>query len=169
MKTTIVPAQITTVEDKIFGNISPLQFLLIMAPVLAGGILYVVLPPFYAYSLYKVVFMTCLCVCCGVLAIRFRERILLSWLIILSAYYLRPQYFVLDKNDTHLRDLDLPTQNSSPEVTDAKVSKGRVMPRIQIDAAEKLQAQDLLMQPGTRLQIKPNKKGGYSVFISKTR
>ena len=44
MRSTVIPAQITTVEDKIAGNFNLVQILLMMAPVLIATLLYTIIP-----------------------------------------------------------------------------------------------------------------------------
>jgi len=46
MKTTTVPAQVTTVEDRLAGNLSLTQLLLLVCPVFVSCLIYVVFPPF---------------------------------------------------------------------------------------------------------------------------
>ena len=107
MKTTIVPAQVTTVEDKIAGNIGMSQLLLLITPIFAGSILFVVLPPFFNYSAYKAVLIVIMALFCATLAIRIHGKILLYWVAVLVRYNSRPKYFVYNKNDNYLRDTDI--------------------------------------------------------------
>src|SRR5690606_12694565 len=51
-----------------------------------------------------------------VLALRIRGRIVLSWLSILTVYYLRPHIFVFNKNTTFSRDIVLPYTRRSTTV-----------------------------------------------------
>ena len=50
MKTAIVPAQVTTVEDKVAGNLNLTQLLLIASPVFVRGVIYAVFPPSFEIS-----------------------------------------------------------------------------------------------------------------------
>ena len=74
MRQTVVPAQVTTVEDKIAGNISFKQMLLLVAPVFLGGAMYVFLPPFLGYSVYKIVLWILFALVCATLAVRIKGR-----------------------------------------------------------------------------------------------
>lgn len=55
MKTSIVPAQITTVEDKVAGNLSLPQLFLLSAPIFIGSLVYLIFPPFMGAASYKLV------------------------------------------------------------------------------------------------------------------
>ena len=80
MKQTVVPAQVTTVEDKIAGNISFTQMLLLVTPVFFGGLSFILLPPFLKYSPYKVAIWALIAVVLIQLGIRIRGRIFLDWI-----------------------------------------------------------------------------------------
>lgn len=70
MKTTIVPAQITTVEDTIAGNLSLNQILLLASPVFLDSALFVVLPPFYHAAAYKIILLIAIAVLCALMSTR---------------------------------------------------------------------------------------------------
>src|SRR5438045_2898426 len=106
MRTTIVPAQITTVEDKIAGNLGLSQIMLLIAPVFGGSSLFVIFPPFFNYAAYKVVLIAITALLCGMLAVRIKGKILLFWLIAVLRYNLRPAYYVFDKNSMHNREFN---------------------------------------------------------------
>ena len=53
MKVRSIPAQITTVEDKIAGNLNLTQILLLMIPVFWLMIVYTIFPPYMEFSVYK--------------------------------------------------------------------------------------------------------------------
>lgn len=54
MRASIVPSQITTVEDKIIGSLSVKQAILIIFPVLIGFLAMLLSPPFGRLVFYKV-------------------------------------------------------------------------------------------------------------------
>lgn len=103
MRISIVPAQITTVEDKIAGNISVQQAALLGIPILLGFIIAVVFPPSGQFVTYKIAIVFGLFIICGSLAIRIKDRIIAQWLKLFAVYYARPLYYVYDKNSTYLR------------------------------------------------------------------
>lgn len=167
MRTTIVPAQITTVEDRIIGNVSLPQLMLLVTPIFTGSALFAVLPPFFGYTTYKIVAIVCIAVLSGLLAIRIRGMIVLFWLITLLRYNLRARYYVLDKNDTHLRESEQSVAVSEIEVTeqDKRVVR-KPLPRL--STAEIVQVEELLTNPAVRPRIEVSKKGIISVHLTET-
>lgn len=105
MKQTVVPAQVTTVEDRIVGNLGISQMVLLSMPVLAAGIVFTVLPPALHVALYKLLFLVPFTTLCAALAIRIKGKIVLFWIVVRARYNLRPEYHVFDKNTTANRQL----------------------------------------------------------------
>lgn len=108
MKTTIIPAQITTVEDKIAGSLNMTQILILMFPVLWTALIYILLPTPMKLSSYKVGLIVACVLVCILLAIRIKEKIIAEWLGIILKYRFRPKYWLFDKNDLTNRQLDIP-------------------------------------------------------------
>lgn len=104
MRISIVPAQITTVEDKIAGNISVQQAVLLGVPILIGFIIALVFPPSGQFVAYKIAIVLGLFVICGSLAIRIKDRIIAKWIKLFVVYSARPLYYIYDKNSTYLRN-----------------------------------------------------------------
>ncbi len=115
MRSSIVPAQITTVEDKVAGALSFSQLGLLGAPVFLAGVMYALLPPFFAASPYKLAGFFAAAVICGVLAIRVRGQLVLTQAVRFGRYSLRPRFVLYDKNDLYLRPEPVP--DARPEVT----------------------------------------------------
>lgn len=169
MRMTIVPAQITTVEDRIAGKIGLSQLLLLISPVFGGSSIFVILPPFFAYAVYKAVLITCVAVLCGLLAIRIKGKILLFWAITLLRYNLRPRYYLFNKNSTHARDIVLPA-DVEEDVTEETTTKVELpAKRINLTTAERVQIEDLLMNPAANVHITANKKGELRVHLTEVR
>lgn len=108
MRTTIIPAQITTVEDKIAGSLNFTQILLLMAPVLWGTLVYVLFAPMMKIAAYKIWVVLVVAVICLTLALRVKEKIVAEWIAVLLKYKLRPKYYLFNKNDLTERTVDLP-------------------------------------------------------------
>jgi hypothetical protein len=104
MKTTAIPAQITTVEDKIAGNLNLTQLLLLLAPLFLSIFVFAVLPEKMAFNKYKIVFIVFSFIICFALCLRVKERIVLTWLGLLIFYYFRPHLYVFNKNSSYLRE-----------------------------------------------------------------
>jgi hypothetical protein len=165
MRTTTVPAQITTVEDKIAGELNIMQLLLLVAPVFGSAALYVGLPPFFASAPYKIVTIVCLFVIFGTLAIRIKGKIVLAWLMILARYGARPRYYLFNKNDTYMRDI--PKPEAQQEVTEkAEVKKVEPAPRPKLSTADLVQIEQLITNPEANLHFRTDKRGALSVHIT---
>lgn len=166
MRTTVVPAQVTTVEDKIAGNLGVLQLFLLVMPVFGGSASFIVFPPFFSYAPYKLVIILCLCAFFGVLAIRFKERLLLNWLIILFRYNLRPRYYVFNKNNSYLRERP---KIPEPEKVEKVVPKRPKVHHSPLTTAEIIRIEDLIANPEANLQILATKKGELRVHLTEVK
>lgn len=113
MRATIIPAQITTVEDKIAGSLNFTQIVLLMVPVLWGTLIFAVLTPAMKISISKIGLVLIVTTVCLVLSIRVKDKIVADWLRILLRYTLRPKYSLSDKNDLTERSIDLPVLSSA--------------------------------------------------------
>ena len=107
MKSTVIPAQVTTVEDRIAGNLSLTQILLLIAPVLLSTAIYALLPQKLAFSGYKIPLIILISILFVALAIRVKGRLALNWVGIIVTFLLRPHIYVFNKNSTASRDLSL--------------------------------------------------------------
>lgn len=166
MRTTIVPAQVTTVEDRIAGRLGLTQLLLLIMPIFGGSAIFVVLPPFFAYAVYKLVLITCVAVLCALLAIRIKGKILLFWAITLLRYNMRPRYYLFNKNSTHAREIVLPADiddEPSEETVAETIAPTR---RVNLTTAERVQIEDLLTNPDANVHITTNKKGELRVHLT---
>lgn len=168
MRTTIVPAQITTVEDKIAGNLGISQLLLLITPVFLGSAMFAVLPPFLGSAPYKLVLLVCLAVLCGTLAIRIKGKILLLWIVVVVRYNIRPKYYLFDKNDTHLRDL--PHEVKAEEVEENTATQEENYPILaQLPTAEVVKIESIITNPQANLYFKTNRKGKLSVRVTEVK
>ena len=165
MKTTIVPAQVTTVEDRITGKLSVSQIMLFSLPVFGGSLLYTALPPSMESSLYKVVIIGILTVLAGLLAIRIKGKIVLAWLVILFRYLARPRLYVFNKNTSSYREPYyepfIETAIPSAHTTDTSL----VIPKL--DTLTEAHVYATLDDPMSRIQFATNKKGSLYARITK--
>ena len=98
MKRSIVPAQITTVEDKIAGVLSLMQILLLSIPVVFLTLVYVLFAPVMSMNIAKWVIALVILILCMILALRIDGKIVVDWLKIILAYQAKAKYYVWDKN-----------------------------------------------------------------------
>ena len=108
MRTTIIPAQITTVEDKIAGSLNLTQILILMFPVLWTSLVYALFVPSMKLVPYKMILIVTASVVSVGLAIRIKEKIVAEWLGVLIRYQQRPHYYLFNKNDNTNRIVDIP-------------------------------------------------------------
>jgi hypothetical protein len=168
MRTTIVPAQITTIEDRIAGRLGLSQLLLLIAPIFGGSGIFVILPPFFDYAVYKVVLIVCFTVLSGLLAIRIKGKILLVWCVVLLRYNLRPRYYVFSKNSLHARAVEKPVveEEAAEELRPQKVAPIRLR---QLSTAELVQVEKIISNPAVNLRFVTNKKGVLSVRLTEVQ
>lgn len=162
MKNTVVPAQITTVEDKIAGNLGFNQLLLMTVPVFFCAALFAITPPSFSLTPLKYVIGVTVTLLCLILSLRIRGQIVLYWAMIIGKYLVRPRYFIYNKNDVHLR--------RSPEVA----SGIAVVPVVNAVIAKKhathlptpilVRTESAVQNPESRFYI-TNGKGGLRVNI----
>lgn len=168
MKSTVVPAQITTVEDRIAGNLGVSQALLLLIPIFGSSLCFAFLPPFVSYATYKVVLIVCLAALCGTLAIRIRGRLLLHWAIAILRYNVRPRYYIFDKNSSYMRES--PRRVKKEEVTQPAKDKKPLLPKLpHLSTAERVKIEDIMMNPQANLHFTTNRKGNLSVHITEVK
>lgn len=99
MKSTIIPAQVTSIEDMITAKLSLTQIVLLVIPVFITALDFTVLPPVLHIRIYKIIVTLVLAIPIMSLALRIRGQILLRWLVVLFAYQIRPhRYFLTTMN-----------------------------------------------------------------------
>ncbi len=108
MKNTIIPAQITTVEDKIAGSLSLSQILIMLLPVLISAIVYGLFYPAMKIAPYKMGLILFSIFTCLLLAIRIKEKLVLEWISIFLNFMFRPRLHLYNKNCTEYRDVVMP-------------------------------------------------------------
>jgi hypothetical protein len=166
MKATVVPAQVTTVEDRIAGNLSFSQLVLFALPIFGGSLLYAALPPSMGASMYKIVIIVVITVVCMVFAIRIKGKIILLWLIVLLRYNLRPKLYLFNKNILTYRE-DYPERPASSDYTGAW-AEGRQKQTLptKLSLAETARAYATLDDPVRKLRFETTKKGGLNVRLT---
>lgn len=165
MKVTVVPAQVTTVEDRIIGNLGFSQLLLMVVPVFVSAALYVILPPFTGNAVYKFVVMGVLAVMCCVLAIRIRGKILGAWIVLVLRYNLRPKYYLFNKNVSTLRENYTGRQEKVQEETAPVVAKPK-SPRLKLDQPVTAKLLATIENPAAKVRFETGKRGTLHVRLT---
>ncbi len=165
MKTQVIPAQITTVEDRIAGNLSLTQIIILLSPVLLTTLTYALLPPSMMFVWYKLGLTTLFIIVSITLAIRVKGKIILSWIVVLTRYNLRPKHYIFNKNEVFAREVYLPLDKTEqamivkPSAREKKIEN----PSVQ----DLLQFRYVLNRENFNLRFSTGKKGGLRVAFEK--
>ncbi len=165
MKMTVVPAQVTTVEDRIIGTLGFSQILLLIVPVFASAGIFTLLPPFMGSAIYKYVVMGVVAMIFCILAIRIKGKIVAFWLVTILRYNLRPKYYLFNKNVTTLREnYPIRKKQQQPEKTSLKSTKKIARHQLDIPATAKVLA--TLENPAARVRFETGKEGNLHVRLT---
>ena len=171
MRTAVIPAQITTVEDKIAGNLNLTQIMLLMVPVIWGTIVYTSLPPTMHIAWYKLPLVLLVLLLSLTLAVRIKGKVVLHWVIILLRYNTRARYYLFNKNDQTSRMMDFPVFERSPKKilkkAPAKQEKETHSPSISI--GDLIRLEGLLANPRVSFSLKSAKKGALNVAFEQVQ
>ncbi len=167
MRTTVIPAQITTVEDKIAGSLNLTQILILMIPVFWTTVVYAILPPRLHLEWYKLPVILIVLILCLILSLRIKGKVVVNWLLLVLRYNIRPRYYLFNKNDSFLRTMDLPKQENKTHKLFKKAYKKK---EIKIRAStfgikDLIKLKDYISNPNYTLSLKPDKKGGLYVAL----
>jgi len=98
MKTSIVPAQITTVEDKIAGKLTIRQLLILLIAGFTDILIFLIFPKALRLTPIKLIIISLNSIIVSLLAYKHQEKILLSWLLLIFSYLKRPRIYIYHKN-----------------------------------------------------------------------
>ena len=169
MKTVVIPAQITTVEDKIAGNFNLTQIMLLMLPVFWAVIVYTLFIPQMHFTILKLPFILIVVVVSIILSLRIKEKVVLNWLVILMRFNNRPKYFVFNKNDTYLRTLDLAQFPKRKKISKSVAVSNDEKKAIAFSIKDLVRFEGLISNPSYSFSLKSQKKGGLHVVLKQTR
>ena len=168
MKVTVVPAQITTIEDRIVGSLGMSQLVLLIVPVILGGGLFITLPPSMHITPYKITLVVLLAAICATMAIRIKGRIVLLWLVTLLRYNLRPRYYVFDKRSQRGREQYRHAVAHEPEV-EKETKTRKKLKELRLSTAEIIQVERLLADPTANVFYATDKKGRLHVRFTEVK
>lgn len=138
MRTTIIPAQITTVEDKIAGSLNMTQILILMFPVLWTALVYILFIPTMKLAPYKLGLIGIVILICLVLVIRIKDKIVAEWLGVVLRYQFRPKYWFYNKNDITNRIIDV------PDIPNIALTKRKSTKKVSDDQQSEINISDLV-------------------------
>ena len=158
MRTTIIPAQITTVEDKIAGSLNMTQTLIMMFPVLWTALVYILLFPSMKLTSFKLVLIIFATATSGILALRIKDKIVAEWLGVLLKYRLRPKYYLFNKNDLTNRTIDIPELPVEQIMVKKKVDKSVQTKNFDLDIFDQVKLEHLISSGKVALHYQLSKK-----------
>lgn len=168
MRTTVVPAQVTTVEDRIMGSLGFSQIALIVIPVFVSAGVFIILPPVMHGSLYKYLVSATFALLMGILAIRIKGKIILLWLITILRYNLRAKYYLFNKNSALYRD---DHKSFAPILEDAPVTaqerKKGIIPKLALQ--DTIRVLETIQHQNNNLRFEMTKKGGLRVRFTEIK
>lgn len=175
MRATTIPAQITTVEDKIAGNLNVTQVVLLGVPIVFTAIAYTVFPPTFHFAWYKLPLTLIVTLICVTLSLRIRGKVLVNWLFVVMKYNLRPRYYVFNRNDEYLREMFLPIAEVKPKKAilpaffrrEKKIPNG--IPAKNFDIKDLMRLKDFINHPDYTFAFKVNEKGGINVALEQIK
>lgn len=166
MRSTIVPAQVTTVEDRIVGNLGVSQVLLLVSPLFLLFTFRLLLPPFGHLTSLKVTIWIAISSLLALSALRIRGTIVLFHATSIVRYMQRPTYYLFDKHSSAGR-----TQYTGPEalIEDARpVVSETVQRTLLLNTAEVANLERLLANPAANVSFDFT-KGGLRVHLTEIK
>lgn len=164
MKITVVPAQVTTIEDRIMGNMSLSQLIILLLPVFTGAALFVIFPPVMVSATYKYVLIGMLATTCLIMSIRIKGKIVAFWMVTILRYNLRPQYYLFNKNVTTLRADYTKIKQDVDKMEPVTESNKAVRPRL--GTPEIIRVLTAIDSPDCNLRFETTKKGSLDVRLT---
>ena len=168
MKTTVVPAQITTVEDRIAGNLTLPQIVLLVISLVIGALIYAIVMPKMHLGTIKVTLIIIQFIFLGGLALRFNGKIVGEWLVIYLRFNSRPRRYIFTKNDiTHReviveKEIKTETNRQAQNTEIKKIDKPLTL-------LEELHIGKIFDNSDLSISFKPSKKGGLDVQLKKAK
>jgi hypothetical protein len=165
MRSAAVPAQITTVEDKIAGNLTLQQMLFLTTPAFIDFAVYAILPHMLKLEPYKIFLMFTITTLSCLMAIRIKNQILFAWIHTILNFNRRPRYYVFDKNSLHLRKL---WSESSDSIANVEEGNGEHLQRkkvSEISNEDMVIAQSLLGSQTLNISFSRSRKGELYVVL----
>ena len=171
MRTTVIPAQITTVEDKIAGNLNLTQIMLLMVPVIWGTIVYTILPPTMHLAWYKLPLVLVVLILSLTMALRIKGKVVLHWVVILLRYNTRPKYYLFNKNDQTSRIMDFPVFEKSHKkvLKKAPAKQEKETHKASVSIGDLIRLEGLITSPKYSFSLKSAKKGGLYVALEQVQ
>jgi hypothetical protein len=166
MKRTIIPAQITTVEDRFAANLTLSQLITLSSALFLDIFLFLILPKFAKLDTYKVVTFTLIDPVIAALAYRYKEDTLLNWLKLIHEYRSNTHIYIFDKNTDFNRPGDLDIETETEPTKQVKVVNEKPIP---MAIEDRVKAYKLLDQIDYEFKFAKSKGAEVNVQIIQNR
>jgi hypothetical protein len=166
MRSTVVPAQITTVEDRIAGSLTFPQIILLVSSLIFGAAIYAILMPKLHYANYKMAIIVLQFAFFGSLSLRFNGKILADWLIVFLRYRARPRRYIFTKNDLTHRNVIFETEVKTNTAIEEK-EKTEVKEVNKLSMLEQIKFDRIFKDEDLSISFKLAKKGGFDVTVNR--
>ncbi len=146
MKTTIVPAQVISVEDIIAANLNLTQVVLLISPIFMSALVFLGLPPFMHIRVYKIILLLILSLPPLLLAVRINGIIVLRWVVLVAEFNFRPDYYLYSVKNHHncyCQQTDY-LNDQSPETVNS-VNRQKI-PKYRLSIDERIVIDNLIKQ-----------------------
>ena len=168
MKTVVVPAQITTVEDRIAGSLTFPQIILLVMPLVIGAGIYAVMAPKLHFATVKVAIIIIQYSIFGLLALRLNGKIVADWLIIFLRYFARPRRYIFTKNDPIHRDIVI-EDNKITTAPEEQTAEQNIKVSPALSLPEQIKIDRILTDAAMSISFKLAKKGGIDVAFKQAK
>lgn len=165
MRTTVVPAQVTTVEDRIAGSLTLPQITLMVVSLIIGAVIYAGIPPKMHLGAIKLSLIIIQFVIFGVLALRISGKIVADWLIIYSRYSIRPRRYIFTKNDLMHREIIAERENIKTQTEQKNIPEQKSTTK-PLTLLEQRNLKKIFDNDDLTISFKPSKKGGMDVTLN---
>jgi len=165
MRTRIMPAQITNVEDKIAGSLSFTQVFILIFPVFFVLVIFTVFPPKMQIVLYKFLLSLFFSIFMVILALRIKGKIVVDWLLILISYCFRAKYYVYDKNVMFMRPKSTLIKKDMSNTLKVRKYTNK---KSALGLCHQITLDKLIKEKNTSMIMTFHKKGGINVALQKT-
>jgi len=165
MKAQVIPAQITTIEDRIAGSFSLTQIMFLLSPVFFASAVFVLFPPSMHLTIAKILTSLVFALIAIILSLRVKEKLVIHWIGVLLRYNVRPKFYIFNKNDGFMRPVEAVKTNSG---VDKAIKAEKTVKRAKgFDIAGLVKLDEILSSDHSQIKFTPNRKGGLHVALEK--
>jgi hypothetical protein len=163
MKSVPVPAQVTTIEDRIAGKLTLQQVVILVSALLMDFIVFAIFPSALKINFIKLLIITLITTFFSISSLRLKEKLVIYWVVLIIKYLARPRYYVYDKNDYYLRQNPATLDPENLKVT--KPNKHPLPKKMNINTEDHLRIIQLISSDFLQLKFS-KRKGALNVSVT---